>query len=157
MMNKESTNLLQDRVVGIVAAVLGVVLMLFTFRLGIGTFKLPGAGAWPFLLSICLFLLGSWLFFHPDASNQAVVAQHPRWGKFALALVTIFAYALLLSPLGYLVGTFLLLLVQVHWVEGHNWRVSLTTALIGAVVSFAVFGFWLKVPLPSGVIPIRVG
>lgn len=157
MMEKESTGLLEDRVIGLGAAILGGVLMLSASRLGIGTLKLPGPGAWPFLLSMCLLLLGGWLFFRPDASNQAAVALTPRWGKFAVALVTLFGYALLLNPLGYLVGTFLLLLVQVRWVEGRNWRVCLTTALIGAVVSFAVFGFWLKVPLPSGIIPIRVG
>jgi hypothetical protein len=150
-MEKEKTGRI-DRVVGFGAVALGGILILYSFRLG-----LQGPGAWPFLLSIGLILLGGWLFFRPDASLQKSVALPPRWGKFAVAVITLFGYSLLLDPLGYLVDTALLLLVQLRWVEGRNWRVSFVTALIGAVVSFTVFGFWLKVYLPSGIIPIRTG
>jgi putative tricarboxylic transport membrane protein len=156
-MEKEGKGGRVDRGVGLGAIVLGGVLILSSSRLGPGTFMLQGPGAWPFLLSICLLLLGGWLFFHPDASLQKSEFLPSRWGRFAIALITLIGYPLLLNPLGYLVDTALLLLVQVHWVEGRNWRVSLSTALIGAVVSFVVFGLWLKVYLPAGIIPIRTG
>jgi hypothetical protein len=150
-MEKERTGR-TDRVVGLGAVALGGILIPYSYRLG-----LQGPGTWPFLLSIGLILLGGWLFFRPDASLQKAEALPPRWGKFTVAVITVFGYSLLLDPLGFLVDTALLLLVQLRWVEGCSWKTSLLTALIGAVVSFTVFGFWLKVSLPSGIIPIRTG
>lgn len=153
-MEKERTSQI-DRVIGLFAVIMGGILIPFTSQLDLGRLKLPGPGAWPFLLSIGLLLLGGWLFFHPSASNEDMVSLPPRWGKFVMALVSLLGYALFLDSLGYLVDTALLLLVQLRWVEGRNWKVSIITALIAAVVSFTVFVFWLDVSLPPGIMPIR--
>lgn len=90
-----------SRVVGLGAAALGGIMLLPSYRMGLGTIKLPGAGAWPFLLSICLLLLGIKLFFRPGLSQQKAVIRPPRWGNFTVAVITLFGYALLLTPLGY--------------------------------------------------------
>ncbi len=153
-MGKEKASRLNQGV-GLGAVVLGGILILSSVRLGIGTVTLPGPGAWPFLLSICLILLGGSLLMRPAPSDQNIVLMRPRWGKLVLALVTLLGYALLLDTLGYLVATGLLLLVQLHWVEDRSWKVSILTALIAAVVSFTVFVFWLNVSLPPGIVPIR--
>jgi hypothetical protein len=49
------------------------------------------------------------------------------------------------------------MIVQLRWVEGRTWTVALSTSVLAAVISFVMFGVWLKVPLPPGIIPIRVG
>ena len=74
-----------------------------------------------------------------------------------MALGTLFGYVLVLQPLGYIVATLLLLLVQLRWVEDRQWTSSLCTAVLGAMIPFLVFGLWLKVMLPPGIIPIRAG
>ena len=146
-----------DRIVGIGSIAGGIVLAVFSWQLDLGTWKIPGPGAWPFLLAITLSLIGGWLVFRPQPQTQGISASIPRWGKWAMALGTLFGYVFILEPLGYIVATLLLLLVQIRWVEDRPWTTSLLTAALAAVISFLIFGLWLKVLLPSGIIPIRAG
>lgn len=146
-----------DRIVGIGSITGGIVLAVFSWQLDLGTWKIPGPGAWPFLLAITLSLIGGWLVFRPQPETQGIPASTPRWGKWAMALGTLFGYVFILEPLGYIVATVLLLLVQLRWVEDRPWTTSLLTAALAAVISFLIFGLWLRVLLPSGIIPIRAG
>ena len=146
-----------DRIVGIGAIAGGVPLAFFSWQLDLGNFRMPGPGAWPFLLAIAIALLGAWLVFRPQPTTKVALKGVPRWGRLAMALGTFFGYVLILESLGYLVATTLLLFVQLYWVESRHWASSLFIALMGAVISFLVFGFWLKVPLPSGILPFRAG
>lgn len=146
-----------DRIVGMGALVGGVTLAIFSWQLDLGNFRMPGPGAWPFLLAIAMALLGGWLVFRPQPSTKVALKGVPRWGRLAMALVTLFGYVLILESLGYLVATTLLMFAQLHWVENQRWTKSLFIGLLGAVISFLLFGLWLKVPLPSGILPFRVG
>jgi len=146
-----------DQVVGGGSIVMGVVLTVASWRLGLGVWREPGPGAWPFLLSLALTLFGSWLFFRPDPSVTVAAKLEPRWGRLVLALLSMVGYVVSMVPLGYLVSMFLLLLVQLRWVEGRRWGGSALAGLLSAIISFIVFGLWLKVPLPAGIIPIRAG
>lgn len=146
-----------DRIVGIGSIAGGIVLAVFSWQLDLGNWKIPGPGAWPFLLAITLSLIGGWLVFRPQPQIQGIPAYTPRWGKWAMALGTLFGYVFILEPLGYIVATLLLLFVQLRWVEDRPWTTSLLTAALAAAISFLIFGLWLKVLLPPGIIPIRAG
>ena len=149
--------MLIDRIVGIGAIAGGIVLAFFSWQLDLGSWKMPGPGAWPFLLAVILSLVGGWLALRPQPPIPSPLTSHPRWGRWFMALGTLFGYVLVLQPLGYIVATLLLLLVQLRWVEDRQWTSSLCTAVLGAMISFLVFGLWLKVMLPPGIIPIRAG
>lgn len=146
-----------DRIVGIGSIAGGIVLAVFSWQLDLGKWRIPGPGAWPFFLAITLSLIGGWLVFRPQPQTRGISASIPRWGKWAMALATLFGYVFILEPLGYIVATLLLLLVQIRWVEDRPWTTSLLTAALAAVISFLIFGLWLKVLLPAGIIPIRAG
>ena len=146
-----------DRIVGIGSIAGGIVLAVFSWQLDLGKWRIPGPGAWPFLLAITIFLIGGWLAFRPQPQIQGAPISTPRWGKWAMALGSLFGYVFILEPLGYIVATLLLLLVQLRWVEDRSWTTSLLTAALAAVISFLIFGLWLKVLLPPGIIPIRAG
>jgi putative tricarboxylic transport membrane protein len=135
----------------------GVPLAFFSWQLGLGNLRMPGPGAWPLLLAIAMALLGGWLVFRPSPSTKAALKGIPHWGRLAMALGTLFGYVLILDWLGYIVTTVLLLFVQLHWVEDQHWTKSLLIGVLGAVISFLLFGLWLKVPLPSGILPFRAG
>ncbi len=146
-----------DTAAGALGVAGGIILLITSWQLDVGSLRLPGPGAWPFLLSLAFIFLGGWLLFRPDPAAKTLTSLEPRWGRLALALVTLFGYVMILGLLGYLVATSLLLFVQLRWVESCNWRTSLLTAVLGSVISFVVFGLWLKVPLPAGLIPVRSG
>jgi putative tricarboxylic transport membrane protein len=118
---------------------------------------MPGPGAWPFFLGIAMALIGGWLFFRPQPPIGKSLFSAPRWGRLSIGVGTLFGYVLILEPLGYILATLLLLFVQLHWVEDRRWPTSIFAAFLAAMISFLVFGLWLKVLLPPGIIPIRVG
>ena len=74
-----------------------------------------------------------------------------------MALASLALFILVLEPLGYLVTTFGVLVVQLRWVEGRSRQTTLLIAGIAALVSFALFRVVLKVPLPVGIVPLPRG
>jgi len=146
-----------DRGVGIAALLGGILLAIAGWRLGPGTSKLPGPGFFPLLIACTLGGLGAWLLLRPGFEEKSVSRGSPRWSALAIALISIFGYAMVLNDLGYLLSTFALLTVQLRWVEKHSWSTSLWTAAIASTVSLVVFRVLLKVPLPAGFFPLPKG
>jgi putative tricarboxylic transport membrane protein len=146
-----------DRIVGIGAIAGGIALAFLSWRLDLGDWRMPGPGAWPFFLGVALALIGGWLVFYPQPPSAKTFFSKPRWERLAIGLGTLFGYVLILEPLGYILATALVLFVQLHWVENRRWSTSVLTAVLAAVISFWVFGLWLKVLLPAGIVPIRAG
>jgi len=61
-------------------------------------------------------------------------------------------YGLALEPLGYLVTTFLLL-GALLWILGERrWLSAVAFSALVTGASYALFGLWLGVPLPGGII-----
>ena len=146
-----------DRGVGIAALLGGILLAFAGWRLDPGTSKLPGPGFFPLLIACTMGGLGIWMLLRPGSGERPAPPRSPRWNSLALALGSIFGYAIVLQDLGYLISTFALLGVQLRWVEKQRWSTSLWTAAIASAVSLIVFRVLLKVPLPVGFFPLPKG
>jgi putative tricarboxylic transport membrane protein len=108
-----------------------------------------GPAVFPIVLAIPLGLLSLYLIVRPD--------PEPDWPrgrallKQLLALVAFVAYAYVLEPLGFLVSTFLAVLV-LGWLLGARlWQAGAAGVAI-AVVLFVLFDTLLGLPLPAGVL-----
>src|SRR5512135_596837 len=123
---------LVDRVVGLSAVLGGCLLGLTGWQLDIGNSKLPGPGFFPVLIALAMGALGVRLFLRPGAEKSSPVSGVSRWGSLAIALFSVLAYALVLSAVGFLISTFVLLAVQLRWVEKQAWRTSLITAFLAS-------------------------
>jgi putative tricarboxylic transport membrane protein len=146
-----------DRVLGVGAVVLAIPVGVASWGFGVGSPNSPGAGFWPLVIAAVMFGLGLALFWRPTLNAITVTRGESRRGKFGLSLATLAFYVVALEPLGYLLTTALLLLVQFRWVEGRSRRLSLGIAVAAALVSLVIFRVLLKVSLPAGVIPLPVG
>jgi putative tricarboxylic transport membrane protein len=124
---------------------------------GVGSPRSPGAGFWPLLIVVAMAGLGLWLILHPSRDAPSAARQDSRWGRLWIALGTMAFYVVTLDPLGFLVATTILLLVQLRWVESRSWRLSVWTAVLTTLIAFVLFRVLLKVPLPAGVIPLPRG
>ncbi|MGH7265690.1 MAG: tripartite tricarboxylate transporter TctB family protein, partial [Candidatus Rokuibacteriota bacterium] len=108
-----------------------------------------GPAVFPIALSIPLGLLSVYLIVRPD--------PEPAWPrgrallKQVLALVAFVAYAYLLEPLGFLVSTFLAVVV-LGWLLGARLRQAAAAGVGIAVVLFVLFDNLLDLPLPAGVL-----
>jgi hypothetical protein len=64
-----------------------------------------------------------------------------------------FFYYLFLEVLGYILTTFILMVLLLKAVESTRWRTVLLEAFVATFASYALFQLWLKVQLPKGIWP----
>ena len=78
----------------------------------------------------------------------------PQFGKLVVpgtALVVLLVYVALLEPLGFLLTTFLCLLILFKLSYQGKWLVPLLFSGAAVGLSYAVFVVWLRNPFPSGI------
>jgi putative tricarboxylic transport membrane protein len=143
--------------VGVAAAALGLgtIVLAGSLREGTATGG-PGARFLPVLLGGLMVLLGGII-----ALGRAAAPSPPSGtdatgdGGLARPLVVLAAvacYALLFERLGFLLSTMpvLAFLLVVH--GELRWGVVLAVSVLASAGTYALFGLWLKVPLPSGLL-----
>ena len=122
-------------------------------KLKLGTLRQPGPGFFPFwggvLLGACALIL---VAASPKSRQRHRSAAIP-WPALILVLGSLLGYLLFLETLGFVIVTFLFLLAlfcfaDIRWVKQVAWS-GIATAVV-----YAVFKFWLKVQLPSGLFGI---
>jgi putative tricarboxylic transport membrane protein len=120
----------------------------------------PGPGFFPFWLSIITGGLALALLLQVSLAKNAVegstTLRVERQGAFRILviLVALVGSLALLDPLGFRISLFLFLLFLPFALGERTWWVSLVFAVIGSFGVFHLFYYWLKVPLPVGVLGI---
>jgi hypothetical protein len=71
-----------------------------------------------------------------------------------VALGAIFAYAVFLESLGYLLSTFLLIWLLLQLMGKRAWWFSLVIACAVSLASTLLFKVWLRVALPGGFLSV---
>lgn len=74
-----------------------------------------------------------------------------RRGNLAILLGSIVAYTLLIERVGYVLTTFAMMVLLMKRL-GASWRATLLAAFVGTAVTYLLFAYWLRVPLPSGLL-----
>lgn len=139
---------------------MGIYTTLSAYRLGLGSFRQPGPGFIFFLMALLLTLLsaidlGTTFFGRSNGGKEEY--DEPlwiglRWRKILLVITGMSVYIYVFDFLGFLLSTFLLLVFLFKAVEPTRWWVSILSSLITMLLSYGVFGLWLKVPFPQGIL-----
>lgn len=108
-----------------------------------------GPAVFPIVLAIPLGLFSVYLIVHPD--REPAWPKGPALFKQILAIVAFAAYAYLLEPLGFVVSTFLAVVVLGSLLGAGLPRAGAAGVGI-AVVLFVLFDTLLGLPLPAGVL-----
>ena len=133
--------------VGLVAVALGSQLREGTATGG------PGARFLPVLLGLIVAVLGVGIALRPGISEGGADASAPGGtGRVAWTLGAIVVYVLALGHLGFLLATPPFLAVLFVAYGERRWPVVLAVALGATGATYALFGVWLKVPLPRGIL-----
>lgn len=132
---------------------LSLFVMFGSFTLRIGSFGHPGPGLMPFLAGSFLFLLSITLIVLNLQKRwekaPEIIAGGGNYAKIGLFVGSLIAHALLLDVLGYLVATFLLLMIIFPLAGMSTWKVVLLSSTLTAAGTYVFFTF-LGVTFPMG-------
>lgn len=137
--------------------------------LGWGGFHEPGAGLYPGLLAISLIFTSVLLIVQslvtllgrrarqetrpsPEAAGDfgSTGFETAKMKRVGFVIVALLFSAIFFETLGFLLSTFLLILLIIKVVEREGWVLSVVISLGATVPPYIIFKFFLRVPLPSG-------
>jgi putative tricarboxylic transport membrane protein len=113
----------------------------------------PGPGFLPLWLGIGLTVCSIPVmiaeFMSKDASGKLLRPETVKCVKVFILIVTVF---LLLPVFGFSAGLALITAGGMRLMGKHGWGSCATTAIVTAVCIHYLFGQWLSIPLPQGMI-----
>ena len=144
-----------DQYAGIFWILLGVVITVSSFFYGVGSFSTPGPGFITFGAGAILTALSLLLWVSAGKSKGSAQSLRSLWegrqtGKAFYILGLLVAYMLLLSPLGFLISTFLLLILLFRVQGAYSLKTVFFLSASATLASLVVFDVWLGVQLPRG-------
>jgi putative tricarboxylic transport membrane protein len=143
----------KDRLSGIFIIIFSGVTIYLALRLPMGRMGKPGPGIFPLLLSVVIGFLALFLFLRTLRSKVEFGTEEipaPKW-RLVYLLGDLCLYAFLLRPLGFLIGTWIFLIVLKPIVK-KRWIPTLLGSLFISLAFFFFFYYLLKVELPMGIL-----
>lgn len=140
-------------IVNIFWLVLSTAVCVESWSLKVGGLHNPGPGFLPFYTAILLGLLALISLLQTLKESEGPASEiwgGIQFGKLAILLGTLFLYVFLLDRLGFLLGTFLLLLVLFRIVEPYSWKIVLFSSLLTTAATYFFFVILLESRLPRG-------
>ena len=136
---------------------LGIVVVAGSYRLRLGTLASPGPGLMPFILGVMLSLSSVPIFVR---SFLVIVRNQERedesiWSgiqfkRLIIVVISLVSYWMFLEKVGFVVMTFILLLILFKTIDSQKWYKVLIASVLTVFFVFLFFVVILKVELPSG-------
>lgn len=121
-------------------------------KLSLGVPRAPGPGFFPFCLGLLLIGVALAILVYGLKQKTESLKTEVSKGRVILALGSIFAYSLVLEPLGYLLSTFFLMFLLLRMMVRKIWWFGPVVACLITLISYIMFKVWLKVFLPTGIL-----
>jgi hypothetical protein len=133
-----------------------VVMSLQAYRLPMGEMRNPGAGFFPLLICLATGLLALIALFQSLQEKKPLSSSPSKerflWWNLIVIFAALVTYALTLTTTGFMINTFLFMLLLLKVIEPQTWKKALLAALITAVTSELFFNLLLGAQIPSGII-----
>lgn len=125
---------------------------------GLGLFAnhIPGAGFFPFIMSIILVILSIMVLISAIKKREEIIKEafspeKESLKKVSFSLLALFGYVLALEYLGYLFTTFLFMIFLLRFIEPQRWINSVIVAFLTIASSYIIFVIFLNIRLPKGI------
>jgi putative tricarboxylic transport membrane protein len=147
-----------ELVSSLLCALVGVMFLIGSIDLGLGSLDEPGPGFFPFVMAACLISFSSIHFvFSLIKGRKFNVSTRQRFWpeddgikRILLTVVFLIGYVLCLNHLGFVLTTLLFMFVLLRFVEPQGWLRIFLVGVLTAGLSYAIFQAWLKSNLPVG-------
>lgn len=137
---------------GYILLVIGTATAWSSVHLSMGKWRHPGPGFFPFGLAIVLILLALTLIFRHWQKDPTRAPFWPgrTWLRPLLGVGILVFYALFFDRIGFILTTFLFLIIWMWIIERLRWRTILSISIGTTVALYLIFSLFLEVPLPPG-------
>jgi hypothetical protein len=147
-----------EKILPLVWIAIAVWVCIGSVNLQLGSFSEPGPGFLPFGAGLFLGIMAV-IRLIQAAGGQFEEKEEPplakiNWKKVVGIVFSLFLYTFLLSWLGYLLATFLLMLFFFTFLKKMSWWIILGYSLSVIVISYLIFGIWLMVQFPKGILGV---
>ncbi len=145
-----------DRIFSFIWIVVGFTQCLASVSLGLGEVVEPGTGFMPFVIGLLMIVLGIALFLEASAvlrkgAKKVAIWSDVHWKRVVYIILILTAYAVLLPRIGYLIGTFLVMVFLLKSGEPVKWISAVVVGVLASGLSYVIFGMWLNVSFPRGI------
>ena len=129
-------------------------LLLEANKLAFGSIRVPQTAFFPKVLASLLLVLAIALLIQslrqPDGGESAEKIEPEGWIRIGATLATLIGFAFVLEWLGFLLSTFLLMVLLLRAIEPQNWLRVFVIALATSLIAYLIFSWLLNIPLPAG-------
>ena len=134
---------------------IGLAIVLYSGKYGLGSLSSPGPGFVPFLAGVAIGGLSLVVFFQQWREGKEEKLQDlwekKDWPTMLKVMGALVLYAVFLKSLGFLSTTFFLIVYLFRIIEPMAWKRVLIGAILTALGSYVVFEVWLEAQLPAGI------
>ncbi len=146
-----------DRISGAFWLCFSVLVIIESYRLGLGTLHQPGPGFLFFWVNIALGIMSLIVLIRACAGKKDEDRDSALFGgqntlKIILVLISLFLYAIFMESLGFVVVTLLLFVFLLGLIEKKRWLFTLSVSVAVTAISYLIFEIWLKTMLPGGML-----
>ena len=140
---------------GIVWMGLGIFIVAHCYRLELGNFKNLGPGFMPFCLGVLLIIGAILILIRSCVSIRQGLTENGEsllrdFQKPGWVMATLLFYTLLLNKLGFILTTFITLLMLNKIAGLGKWTTVLFFSVVTVMVTYVLFVVILNVQMPSG-------
>ncbi len=145
-----------DQIASFLGIALGTLLVISSLKLNPGQWTQPGPGFMPLgcgllLISLCIaYGVGSIWTRDDDYGKRESPWPRQNVGRLVGVLIALFLFSFLLTILGYLLSTFLLMIFLFRVVEPERWFITIIKTVLSVLVTYIVFDKWLMIQFPKG-------
>jgi hypothetical protein len=147
---------------GIFWVFIGGIICILALQYDLGSFRAPGPGFVAFLSGMLVGGVGAILMLSKYISTGRAKGSAPSsgqgfswasWRRLVYTMLLLVGYAILMTPLGFILSTFLVMFGLFFDWEKRNWFWSAFFSIATSFVSYLVFEVWLHCQLPRGILP----
>ena len=144
----------KDKIPALVFLAIGLGGLLTIIRLPFGSLHEPDTAFFPILITLLIIVLSLALFIRSlrAKAGEPVHLWRDRWHRLIPVAASLVVYAFLLKAVGY-VGCTLAILILIARLEKCSWKATMLVSFLCTFISYSVFTWYLKSPLPRGILP----
>jgi len=146
-----------DRISGVFWFCFAILIIILSYRLGLGTLRHPGPGFLFFWVNIVLAIMSLVVLIRAWAGKrkegpQPSLFRGQRVSKIVFVILSLFAYVIFMETLGFIVMTLLLFVFLLGVIEKKKWYFTVFVSVVVTATSYLIFETWLQCMLPRGLL-----